>query len=474
MPCALRRGGEPRRNGVVAVEDRGAARAPCRRRSRPWRRRSPRPREEAEMRRLDRGDDRHVRAHQPRQRVDLAGMVHAHLEHAALRVARHARQRQRHAPMVVEAAGRGDGAALALERALQRLLGSGLADAAGDADDLRRRCAARAARPSASSAVMRIADDQQRRVRATPGGSAPPAPRRRPWRARRRRNRGRRNSVRRARRRDRRRATRAAVDRDAARGPVARVRAPPVAAAASAEVQSGVMPARLPSSATASRARRHRRRDGSSPPTIWPLLVALAGDQQHVAGLQHREAARMASRAVADLARARGSAARMARRITAGSSLRGLSSVTMTTSARPRGDLAHLRPLAGVAVAAAAEHDDEPAAAMGAQRRRAPSRARRAYARNRRSPARHWRGSPHAAAGRARPAAAAARRGPLDRRAGGEGKTERRQRIARLECPDQRQEKARRSPSTRARAPGRPPAAGLRRDADRRRALRRR
>ena len=35
----------------------------------------------------------------------------------------------------------------------------------------------------------------------------------------------------------------------------------------------------------------------------------------------------------------------------------------------PRGDLAHHRPLAGIAVAAAAEHHDEPAAAMRAERR---------------------------------------------------------------------------------------------------------
>ena len=46
-----------------------------------------------------------------------------------------------------------------------------------------------------------------------------------------------------------------------------------------------------------------------------------------------------------------------------GSSVRGLSSVTTRTSAPPGGDLAHERPLAGVAVAAGAEHDDQPALA---------------------------------------------------------------------------------------------------------------
>ena len=34
-----------------------------------------------EMYRLDRGNDRNMRAHQPGQRRDLAGVVHAHFEH---------------------------------------------------------------------------------------------------------------------------------------------------------------------------------------------------------------------------------------------------------------------------------------------------------------------------------------------------------------------------------------------------------
>jgi hypothetical protein len=41
--------------------------------------------EEFEMHRLDRGDDRHVRPHQPRQRLDLAGMIHPDLEHGVAR-----------------------------------------------------------------------------------------------------------------------------------------------------------------------------------------------------------------------------------------------------------------------------------------------------------------------------------------------------------------------------------------------------
>jgi hypothetical protein len=59
----------------------------------------------------------------------------------------------------------------------------------------------------------------------------------------------------------------------------------------------------------------------------------------------------------------------------AGSSVRGLSSVTTTTSASRRGDLAHDRPLARVAVAARPEHDEQPPAVSG---RRLSSAARTA------------------------------------------------------------------------------------------------
>jgi hypothetical protein len=53
------------------------------------------------MDRLDGGDDGHVRPHEPRQRLDLADVVHADLEHAEGAAPRHARERQGHAPVVV-------------------------------------------------------------------------------------------------------------------------------------------------------------------------------------------------------------------------------------------------------------------------------------------------------------------------------------------------------------------------------------
>ncbi|EGF95372.1 hypothetical protein BDIM_22090 [Brevundimonas diminuta ATCC 11568] len=60
-----------------------------------------------DVHRPDRGDAGGVRAHEGRQRPDLARMVHADLEHGAVRALRHPRQRQRHADVVVVALDRG-------------------------------------------------------------------------------------------------------------------------------------------------------------------------------------------------------------------------------------------------------------------------------------------------------------------------------------------------------------------------------
>ena len=131
---------------------------------------------------------------------------------------------------------------------------------------------------------------------------------------------------------------------------------------------------------------------GRTPFALLVVLVALAGDEHDVAGAaRSRCAARIAaprSSSTAKLRPARGANARRRSRaaIAAGSSRRGLSLVTTTRSASVRGDAAHLRALAGIAVAAAAEHADE-LAAFGRPRAAtpsAPSRARRACARNRR------------------------------------------------------------------------------------------
>src|SRR5260221_111479 len=134
-PATLRRLREACEMSVVAVEDRGAAGFDTvedlglgigDRLERG---------EIAEMRDLDRGDDGDMRPGDRAELGELAGMVHAELEDAEIRLARHSRQRQRHAPLIVEAADGGVGQALARQRNPQRLLGPGLADAPSDADD---------------------------------------------------------------------------------------------------------------------------------------------------------------------------------------------------------------------------------------------------------------------------------------------------------------------------------------------------
>ena len=93
-----------------------------------------------DMRRCDGGDERDVRTDHARERRDLAGIVHAHFEHREQAVARHSREAQRHAGMVVVAFDRAVHVARvrSVERREKGLLGAGLADRAGDPDDLRR------------------------------------------------------------------------------------------------------------------------------------------------------------------------------------------------------------------------------------------------------------------------------------------------------------------------------------------------
>src|SRR5262249_17493426 len=101
--------------------------------------------EEFEMHRLDRRDDRNMRTYHPGQRLDLASMVHAHFEHRKSRRGWTARERQRPAPMIVVGSNRGMGLATCRKRKTQGLLGAGLADRSGDADDFASQADARSA-----------------------------------------------------------------------------------------------------------------------------------------------------------------------------------------------------------------------------------------------------------------------------------------------------------------------------------------
>ena len=92
--------------------------------------------EELDMRGADIGDDGDVRADQAGQRGDLAGVVHPHLQHREAAVGGHPREAERYAGMVIVALDRAMHPAgrAAFQRRRQRLLGTGLADRAGDAD----------------------------------------------------------------------------------------------------------------------------------------------------------------------------------------------------------------------------------------------------------------------------------------------------------------------------------------------------
>ncbi len=142
--------------------------------------------------------------------------------------------------------------------------------------------------------------------------------------------------------------------------------APRVALTISPKVQSGSATARLLLQRGRDRVmigkRDHGRADG------LPGLVALAGDEQNIAALELGDG-------LGDC-RARGRRSRWrraprprsARRMAAAFSLRGLSSVTMARSALAAATRPHLGPLALVAVAAAAEHHDEPVVRRRAER----------------------------------------------------------------------------------------------------------
>ena len=122
-------------------------------------------------------------------------MVHAELEHAVGRLARHARQRQRHAPVIVEAAGRGESRPAGAERQPQRLLGAGLADAAGDARRCARCCGRAQTGRAPSSAASVSPTRSKRRIRRRAADSAVDQRRgRAAFERRRRRNRGRHDS----------------------------------------------------------------------------------------------------------------------------------------------------------------------------------------------------------------------------------------------------------------------------------------
>ena len=300
------------------------------------------------------------------------------------------------------------------EKLRRHFLGRGLAGAAGDRHDLRARLVAepRAPAPAAPRSC--------RRPRSTSGAGRAGLPRRRDRRAARsppRRPRPRAiaaatNRRRRTARRGSRRTARPAASvrvsidtppnaprrrrpRPAVRRAPRPSRRPLSAIAAATRVTHATPDLRAPR-APAPRAPPPRRRTAASgrrsPGTSRAPCRRSARDRRAAPA---RSPCAIAARAIDDRQRRRCAAVLRARvggvmprwissMIRSGSSLRGLSDVIDDQIAQPAGDRAHQRPLGAIAIAAAAEHGDQPAAARAAAPSRAGSAARRRCARSRR------------------------------------------------------------------------------------------
>ena len=130
--------------------------------------------------------------------------------------------------------------------------------------------------------------------------------------------------------------------------------------------------------ARASRATARSSNRSFLPPISWYCSWPLPGDQDDVPGARPAQGSDDRFGPVRDHGARRPvsrTPASISARIAAGSSERGLSDVSTTSSASERGDPAHLRALAAVAVAAAAEDDVHAPAARGASARQVPERA---------------------------------------------------------------------------------------------------
>ena len=323
--------------------------------------------EEFQVHRLDRGDDRHVRAHQLRQRRDLAGVVHADLEHAVARVGRHARQRQRHAPVVVEGLFGGVRRRRARDRQQRSISLVPVLPTLPVTATMRASLRARAARRDAAQALERVVDAQQRAVARDAlvvrrdqrrGGAACGTPRRRS----------------RGRRARRFRATNTSPGcsvRVSMEKPVMGASGAPSAAALGGRHQIVPRPQRLghaiSRSPSAWRTSSWSENGSTLSPTIWPVswpLPATTAHRPRPAWRRRRGSPRRGRRSRARRARPARISARMASgplgaRIVVGDD----DDVGILDR-----DRAHDRPLALVAVAAAAEDADELAGGERAQR----------------------------------------------------------------------------------------------------------
>ena len=290
--------------------------------------------EEFQMRRRDGRDQRHMRPHEADQRANLAEMIHADFEHAVSDIARHRREAERHAPVIVVGRGRGMGAAQA-HRSASRSISLVVVFPAlpVTAMILRVRARARGARQIFQTALG-VGDRQQRRRSPAASGIA--------------------RDQRRARLRSKRSVheimavARVALQRHEQIAGLERARVDGKSGhceGVAGRAQGGgfrflrgpqrVMRARPPSAIAALIASSRSENGRTSLPTIWPVSWPLPAMTRHIAAFKRGNAGADGLRAVADFARARRS-----RRESRGgwwrrSSLRGLSSVTMTSIGQP-------------------------------------------------------------------------------------------------------------------------------------------
>ena len=306
----------------------------------------------------------------------LAAMVHADLDHGEPMRGAQREQRQRQADRVVEVA-RASRARRAPELQRGRSPRSFPSSSSCRCCRRRRRPECRSGCASASraraSAAQRVVDGDQVAGERGRARVRRPAPRRRRAAARARRSRGRRSARLSTRRTDRRGASArvSVVTREKAHGGA------DDGATDGARGGRRVHHARAPTRERFARRPRvgeRRRARRSFPGSPRDPCRRSARRRPHA---RRRARASIARRAVElDAPAPVPAMSRVLRRsssaIACGSSLRGLSLVTMTRSAKRRGDAAHLRPLARVAIAAAAEHADQLAACgstRGPQRR---------------------------------------------------------------------------------------------------------
>ena len=362
--------GDEQRVGVGAFQDLGLRRRRC----------ASADAEVADVRIADVGPHPHVRLGDPDEHANFARVVHAELHHRHVRAVPQLQQRQRQPEVVVQVPGVLHHRERAFEQRRHRLLRGRLPGAAGNRHHPCAPTARRTARPSSCSAAV-VSATCTTAAGASAGRSNRGWPRRRDAPCPRRRARTR---ARRARRRWRRTPGRARSSASRSRTRVGSTSESPAITRPfmAVAMRAAVRTVRVAAPPTPPSSLRPASRQGCSChgdvverqhaiANLLVLLVPLAGDQHEIAGarLRHRRGRwprrdRRWTRTSTVRAR-RATAGVMPRRISsmirAGSSLRGLSEVTITTSLSRAATMPINGRLVRIAIATAAEDRNQPA-----------------------------------------------------------------------------------------------------------------